>query len=163
MLNEESERVHLFSLITETEAKKDVNNFRFYKNTMKIIQKNRKSKSERLLFSAIYIIWEQNLPLNENVFYPILPNAFTFVHLFHQIVAQNATERVKFLKTLKIWVFLEKRYFSWKKTIFYKNVKGGKFAVECVSNGNVSLKCLYCPGSEVFLAKNQKKVQIWKN
>ena len=83
---------------------------------------------------------------------------------FHQIVAQlpyYATGIVRILKTFKIWVFFRKIDGFWKKNdFFFKIDKGGKFAVECVTNGNISLKCLFRPKSEVFLAKKIKK--FWK-
>ena len=34
--------------------------------------------------------------------------------------------------------------------VFFKNPKGDKFAVECVSNGNISQKCHFRPNYEVF-------------
>ena len=59
-----------------------------------------------LIFCGIlFIIWKRNLPPNANVFYPILPIAFTFVHVFLEIVKylpQNAAELVRFLKTFYI-------------------------------------------------------------
>ena len=59
-----------------------------------------------------------------------------------QIVAnlpQNATEVVKFLETFKMWVFFEKLDGVFGKNLnFVKIAKGGKFAVECVSNGIIS-------------------------
>ena len=57
---------------------------------------------------------------------------------------QNATEIVRFPKKFKIWVFFENTdEFFEKKLEFFKNAKGGKFAVECVSIGIISLKCLF--------------------
>ena len=85
--------------------------------------------------------------------------------VFHPNVANllwNATEMVKFLKTFKIWVFKRKWMgFSKKILIFFKITRGSKFAVECVSYGNISLKCLFRP-QEVFLAKNQKTLKVGK-
>ena len=51
--------------------------------------------------------------------------------------------------------------FSNKKLKFSKIAKRGKFAVECVSNGISSLKCLCRPNYE-FLAKNQKTFNVGK-
>ena len=55
---------------------------------------------------------------------------------YHQIIRnlpKNATEIVRFLKTFKIWGFFGKKTLQ-----FFKIVKGGKFAVECVSNDTIS-------------------------
>ena len=41
--------------------------------------------------------------------------------------------------------------------IFFKIAKGSKFAVECVSYDNISLKCLFSPRYEVYLAKKKQK------
>ena len=40
--------------------------------------------------------------------------------------------------------------------------KGGKFGVECVSNGIISLKYHYRVNYEVFLVKNQNVFEIGK-
>ena len=70
-------------------------------------------------------------------------------------LSKNATETVRFLKTFKVWVFFEKKdAFFEKKLIFFKIAKGGKFAIESVSNGIISLKCLSRPNYEVFFGKN---------
>ena len=55
---------------------------------------------------------------------------------------------VKILRTFKIWGF------------FFEIDKGGKFAVEYVSNGIISLKCLIRPTYEVFGQKKNRK--FWK-
>ena len=64
-------------------------------------------------------------------------------------------EIVRFLETFKIWVFWKNRWVSRKKT-FFKIAKGGKFAVECVLNGMISQKCLFCPTYEVFWQRIRK-------
>ena len=75
---------------------------------------------------------------------------------FHQTQAhlpQNATGVV----TKNIWFF-------WKnKWIFPKNLKNftiakrGNFFEECVSNGIISLKCLFYPSFEVFFSLEIRK------
>ena len=62
-----------------------------------------------------------------------------WIFLNHRILANlpwNATEIVKCLKTFKIWGFFEKLdgLFSKKNLKFFEIAKGGKFAVERVSN-----------------------------
>ena len=52
---------------------------------------------------------------------------------------------------------------SFEKTLkFFKIAKGSKFAIECVSDGIISLKCLFRPNYEVFWQKNQKIVNVGK-
>ena len=52
--------------------------------------------------------------------------------------------------------------FSKKILIFLKIAKRGKFAIECVSKGVISLKCLFRPNYVVFLAKDQKILTFGK-
>ena len=74
-----------------------------------------------------------------------------FVHvsarenLFSLKCSKVPTEIVRSPKTLKIWVFFEKEIKFSKKLDFLKNAKYGKFAVKCVSNGNISLKKSFPP------------------
>ena len=67
---------------------------------------------------------------------PILLIAFTFVHIFHQIVTHlpyNSTEIVRFKNTFKFWGFFDKKDgFQEKNLYFYKIAQRGKLAVECV-------------------------------
>ena len=49
-----------------------------------------------------------------------------------------------------------------KKLNFFKVVKSGKFAVECILNGIISKKCLPRSNYEVFLAKNQRTLNVRK-
>ena len=37
-----------------------------------------------------------------------------------------------------------------RKMSFFKAAKGGKFVMECVSNDNISLKCLFYPSYEFY-------------
>ena len=46
--------------------------------------------------------------------------------------------------------------FSKKNEIFFKIAKGGKFVVECVSYGMISLKCIFWPNYEFFWQKIRK-------
>ena len=91
---------------------------------------------------------------------------FLIVNFFDQIVSNlpvNANEVGGFLKTFKTKVFFEKiNGFSEKKLSFIKIVKGGKFALKCVSIGNISLKCTFRPNYGGFLAKNQKILNVGK-
>ena len=48
-----------------------------------------------------------------------------------------------------------------KNLNFFDIPKGGKFAVECVSNGIISQKCLFRHNFEVYVAKTQKKLRAW--
>ena len=79
-----------------------------------------------IIFRHVYNMGGKSSAPMERFFYTILSIALTFVHVFHQIVAllpQNATEIVRFLKTLKIWVFFSKKkigFFS-KKIEFFQN------------------------------------------
>ena len=61
---------------------------------------------------------------------------------FDQTVANlpyKAPEVLRFLKTFEIWVFFEKKDGFFEKNLnFFEISKGGKIAVECVSNGIVS-------------------------
>ena len=45
-----------------------------------------------------------------------------------------------------------------KKIHLFQTAKGGKFSVECISNRMISLKCLFRPNYEVFLAKKKQKL-----
>ena len=58
----------------------------------------------------------------------------------------------------KIGLFVEK-----KIEFFFKIDKGGKFAVECVSNGNVSEKYLFCPSYDVFFCQNFENCESRKS
>ena len=49
-----------------------------------------------------------------------------------------------------------------KNLNFFEIDKGGKFAVECVSNGIISLKCLSALIMRFFLAKYQKILKVGK-
>ena len=65
----------------------------------------------------------------------------------------------KNLKTLKILVFFEKRWFFRKQNlILFEIPKNGKIVAECVSNGNFCLKCLFCPNHEVFFLQKVRKL-----
>ena len=74
----------------------------------------------------------------------------------------NATEIVRYFKTYEIWVFLDKIDGVFRKKLeFLEIVKGGKFAVECVSNDSICKKGLFQFGKirramkkEYFLKKN---------
>ena len=61
--------------------------------------------------------------------------------IFHPQILTNllqiATEMVRFLKRFKSWVFPEKHL------NFFQISKGGKIAVECVSNDTNSQKCFF--------------------
>ena len=48
------------------------------------------------------------------------------------------------------------RFLKKKVDFFFKIAKGGKFAIESVSNGIISLECLSCLNCEVLLAKKQE-------
>ena len=64
-----------------------------------------------IIFRHSFNIGGKSFTQRERILNSILPIAFTFVHVFHQIVAhlpQKATELVRFLITLKIWAFLKK-------------------------------------------------------
>ena len=61
-----------------------------------------------------------------------------------------------------LWFFKTGDGFSKKILIFFEFLKGGKFAVECVSNGIFSLKCHFRPNHEVFSAKSQKNLSVGK-
>ena len=102
-----------------------------------------------LFWAIFFIICKETFPLKQKVFYSMFANCvhapsavcshFWTWSLFQQIVAilsQNATETVRFLKTFKTRVFLEKKQmaFSMKNSSFSKTTKGDKFAIECVSN-----------------------------
>ena len=72
-------------------------------------------------------------------------------------------EIVRFFKAFKMWVFFEKMDRFFKNNLnFFEIPKGGKFAVECVSNGIVSQKCHFHPNHEVFLAKSLKTLKVGK-
>ena len=62
---------------------------------------------------------------------------------------ENFTEIIRFLKTLKIWVFLEKSFFR-KKNIFFKITKDGNFAVVLIDIS--SLKCRFHFNFEVLIS-----------
>ena len=79
-------------------------------------------------FPPYLSLWDGNYSLNENTFYPILPIAFTFAHLFYQILThlpKNATEIAKFLETFRIWNWISKKYgfFFGKNMNFSKSQK----------------------------------------
>ena len=74
---------------------------------------------------------------------------------------------VRFLKTFVIWVVFKKNRWFWKKNLNVVEIlKAGKFAVECVSNGIMSYhrpnQYHFRPNQEVFLAKNQKTLNVGK-
>ena len=90
------------------------------------------------------------------------------VKFYHQIVAnlpQNATGKVRILKTCKVRGFLvfgKMDVFFLKKILkFFKISKCGKLFPECILNGIISSKCLsaFFRG---FLAKNQKEFKVGK-
>ena len=63
----------------------------------------------------------------------------------------------------KLGLFWKNRWVFRKKNLkFFKIPKSGKFAVECVSNGIISLKCHLRPNYEVFLAQSQKTLNVGK-
>ena len=124
-------------------------------------------------FAPYFLNYESKIFLSNGTFF--LPDVcqlrsrhigkfFTFLNVkfFNQIVANlpyNATEKARFLKMLKIWVFFGKIYrFFEKNLVFFKIAKGGKFAVERVSNGIISQKFPFRPTYEVLLAKKIRKL-----
>ena len=103
------------------------------------------NKTNNILSHTIYKIGENSFSQRERFSYPIVSIAFTFDHVFHQRVAHlpfNATELVRFFKTLKIWIFWENMIFFQKKRFFFKIAEGAKIPVECVSNGNFCYRSL---------------------
>ena len=132
-------------------------------------------------FPPYDIIWKQNYPLkwvisdvflldvcqlrSRHIGSLFVCSRFWWWNFFHQILSNlpyNATEIVRFLKTFKTSVFFETidGFFGKKNSNFCKITKGDKFAVECISNGIISWKCLFRPNYQVFLAK--KKLNVGK-
>ena len=68
-------------------------------------------------------------------------------------------------QNVQILGFFERKmdgFFEKKSWTFSKIAKGCKFAVECVSNGIISLNCLFRPHYEVF-GKKSENFERWKN
>ena len=99
---------------------------------MKLVQYlciGRLEKFLSLLFSVVFIIWEENHPLKANVFFNVyLPIVRAeclnseFENFNHQIIAnspQNATEIVGILKYVRKLGFLRKVGFFEKKADFF--------------------------------------------
>ena len=79
----------------------------------------------------------------------------------HQVIANlpwNAIEILRVLKTYEIWVFLKKYVFRKKTSFFFNIVKGGKFAVECVSNDIISKKYLFFHLKSAFFFAEFRKI-----
>ena len=107
---------------------------------------NRFLEVASLLFCAfLFVILEQNLPLNANVYCPILPIAFTFFSKLNHICCRMRTD---FAERSKV-VFWKIRCFFRKKLSFLKIAKGSQFAIECASNPNISL-IFFSPNYECF-------------
>ena len=121
--------------------------------------------SSKLLFCAIFLrIWKaKSSSQMERFFTRCLTIAFTphrqfcsrfwrevFLNQFVTNLPLKASEIVIFSKRSKFGSFFEKNGYFGK---FFEVAKGGKFAVECVSNGIISDKWLFRRNYETFLAK----------
>ena len=88
-------------------------------------------------FSTKFITREENLPLNANDFWQLQLRSLTI----SPELSQNVTEKVVFLKILKIWVIFEKMCVLFAENwVFSKIVLSGNIGALCVSNGTSSHK-----------------------
>ena len=56
--------------------------------------------------------------------------------------------------------FIERKVEVFEKPDFFKIGKGGKFAVECLSNDNISWKCLFHLNCEFFCKQSENLQDI---
>ena len=137
----------------------------------------------KLFFCAVFKIWKQNLPLKcaiSDVFLPnftrCLPIAYTpnrqvcsrywtwnYFSIKYSKFAVECDWNSKNSQNVQDLGFLGKQMgILKKKTFFFKINEGGKFAVQCLSNGIISWKCLFRFTYEVFLGRNQKFLKLGK-
>ena len=97
-------------------------------------------------------------------FYPILPVAFTLLHVFHHIVAHlpyNATQVVRFLEVFKICFFFEKidGFFSKKLEFFSKSLEVANL-LQNAYQMVVFRKNVFSALIMRFFGKNQKTFKV---
>ena len=108
-----------------------------------------------LTFFAIFVKWEENHALNEDVF---LPN----FHVCSLFSANCSSFAIECDWNRKISQNVENSFFEKLEGLFenkldfsFKIANGGKFDAECASNGYISGKCFFRFNDGIFSQKNQ--------